>query len=153
MSPAPASVVRARVRRRFTSQAEDVFDAWIDPVKIGAWFGPGLGAVTRAEIDPRAGGSFCIVQHREHGDATHTGEYLELERPPRLAFTWRTPPLTDRARIHVEIAPAADGSELTLLHEMDARWASFIDDVERSWSTILDAMAALRERRAGTLRT
>jgi uncharacterized protein YndB with AHSA1/START domain len=147
MSTAPA--VRARVRHRVSAQAEDVFDAWIDPAKIREWFAPGLGDVTRAETDPRVGGAFCIVQRRAGGDATHEGEYLELERPRRLAFTWRTPPEQDRSKVHVDIASSADGCDVTLTHEMEARYASTVEKVEHGWTTMLDGMAGWLERRAG----
>ena len=147
MTTAPA--VRARVRRHFSQQAEDIFDAWIDHAKVRRWFAPGMGEMRRVDIDARVGGSFCIVQRRGEADVTHTGEYLELERPRRLAFTWRTPPLPDRSRVLIEIAREADGCELTLTHEMEPRWASHVDRIEHGWSMQLDAMALL-ERRAAT---
>lgn len=154
MAPAPA--VRARIRRRFSSQAEDVFDAWIDPAKIRDWFAPGLGEMRQVDVDPRVGGRFCIVQRRADGDASHTGEYLQLERPRRLAFTWQTPPRADQSRVHIEIAPAADGCELTLTHEMEPRWGAKIEQIEQGWTTMLDGMATMLDHRAdpmGTYRT
>jgi uncharacterized protein YndB with AHSA1/START domain/uncharacterized glyoxalase superfamily protein PhnB len=151
LSTAPA--VRARVRRQFRVQAEDVYDAWIDPAKIRQWFAPGMGEIRDVEIDARVGGRFRIVQRREHGDATHTGEYLELERPRRLAFTWSTPPQPDQSRVHIEIGAVADGCELTLTHEMEPRWAPHVDRIERGWSTQLDAMATMLEHRADPMST
>jgi uncharacterized protein YndB with AHSA1/START domain len=144
-SPAPA--VRARVRYRFAAQAEDVFDAWIDPAKIRQWFGPGLGEMRQVDIDPRVGGRFRIVQRRGDGDATHAGEYLDLERPRHLAFTWTTPPQPDQSRVHVEIAVAADGCELTLTHDMEPRWAPHVHRVEHGWATMLGAMARMLDAR------
>ena len=146
MSTAPA--VRARIRRHFRLQAEDVFDAWIDPAKIRQWFAPGMGEMRRVDIDARVGGSFCIVQRRGDVDATHIGEYLELERPRRLAFTWRTPPLPDQSRVHIEIDAVTDGCELRLTHDMEPRWAQHVDRIEHGWSTQMDAMATLLEQRA-----
>lgn len=146
MATAPA--VRARVRRLFRAQAEDVFDAWIDPAKIRQWFAPGMGETRQIDIDARVGGSFCIVQRRADADAIHTGTYLELERPRRLVFTWSTPPQSDRSRVHVEIGAVADVCEVMLTHEMEPRWAPHVDRIERGWSTQLDAMASLLEHRA-----
>jgi uncharacterized protein YndB with AHSA1/START domain len=148
MASASAPAVRARIRRTFTSPAEDVFDAWIDPRKVREWFGPGLGEMIDVDLDPRVGGRFRVVQRRRDGDAVHTGEYEALERPRRLAFTWRTPPLVDASRVHVEIAPAADGCELVLTHELNATWASVVPRVEESWSRMTDAMARVLEGRA-----
>jgi len=150
LSTAPA--VRARVRRHFRAQAEDVFDAWIDPAKIRQWFAPGMGETQRVDVDPRVGGSFCIVQRRADADATHTGTYLELERPRRLKFTWSTPPQPDQSRVHIEIGAVDDVCELMLTHEMEPRWAPHVDRIEHGWSTQLDAMAALIEQRANPMR-
>ena len=147
MGTAPA--VRARIRRPFASQAEDVFDAWIDPQKIREWFGPGLGEMREVIVDARVGGEFRLVQRRRDGDAVHTGVYERLERPRRLMFTWQTPPVVERSRVHVEIAASADGCELTLTHDMDAKWAALVPRIEESWMRMTDAMARMLERRAG----
>jgi uncharacterized protein YndB with AHSA1/START domain len=145
MGPAPA--IRARIRRRFSALAEDVFDAWLDPELVRQWFGPGLGEMTRIDIDPRVGGTFCLVQRRKGEDAPHTGEYTAVERPRRLAFTWRTPPLTETSRVTIDIVPAADGCELTLTHEMDARWSAHLERIEASWRKMAEALAAAVEPR------
>ena len=67
--------VRAQVTRRFRAPAEDVFDAWLDPELARQWFAPGLGEMTRVEIDARVGGIFWLVQRRGTKEAQHTGEY------------------------------------------------------------------------------
>ena len=138
--------VRAQVTRRFRAPAEDVFDAWLDPELARQWFAPGLGEMTRVEIDARVGGIFWLVQRRGTKEAQHTGEYLEIDRPRRLIFTWRTPPLTETSRVIVDIAPHGDGCELTLTHEMDQQWASFVDRAAGAWQKMSDAIAALVEK-------
>jgi uncharacterized protein YndB with AHSA1/START domain len=137
------NVVRARVTRRFEASPEEVFDAWLDPGLAREWFAPGLGEMLRVEIDARVGGTFWLVQRRESGEAQHTGEYLEIERPRRLVFTWRTPPAEDVSRVIIEIQPLGDGCELTLTHQMDPRWESFIDRAEAAWRKMVDAIARL----------
>ena len=67
--------VRARISRRFAFPAEDVFDAWLNPASAREWFAPGLGEMTRIEIDARVGGTFWLVQRRGEEEAQHTGEY------------------------------------------------------------------------------
>jgi len=138
--------VRAQVTRRFNAPAEDVFDAWLNPELARQWFAPGLGEMTRVEIDARVGGTFWLVQRRGAEEAQHTGEYLEIDRPRRLVFTWRTPPLTASSRVIVEIVPQGEGCELTLQHEMEQQWASFVDRAAGAWQKMSDAIAVLVEK-------
>jgi uncharacterized protein YndB with AHSA1/START domain len=138
-----ANFVQARVSRRFQSAAEEVFDAWLDPELAREWFAPGLGEMTRVEIDARVGGTFWLVQRRDGKLAEHTGEYLEIDRPRRLVFTWRTPPLTDTSRVTIEIRPLEDGCELTVTHEMGADWEPFVDRAAAAWGRMADAIAGV----------
>ncbi|WP_335342470.1 SRPBCC domain-containing protein [Polycladomyces zharkentensis] len=60
---------------------------------IGKWmFGPAHPEreeeVVRISLDPRVGGSFSFVVRRQGQEMDHVGEYLEIERPRRLVFTW-----------------------------------------------------------------
>jgi uncharacterized protein YndB with AHSA1/START domain len=141
-----ANPVRAQITRRFRAPAEEVFDAWLNPELARRWFAPGLGEMTRVEIDPRVGGTFWLVQRRGTEEAQHTGEYLEIDRPRRLLFTWRTPPLTETSRVIVEITPQGESCELTVTHEMDQQWASFVDRAAGAWQKMSDAIAALVEK-------
>jgi len=140
------NAVRARVSRRFEASAEEVFDAWLDPQLAREWFAPGLGEMTRAEIDARVGGTFWLVQRRNGEEAQHTGEYLEIDRPSRLVFTWRTPPLTDTSRVIIEIARLDGGCEVTVTHEMDAKWAPFVERAAGAWLKMADSIARLLGR-------
>ena len=139
MSTLPA---QARVTRRFDTSAERVYDAWLDVRRVRHWFGPGLGPVSCVDIDARVGGEFCIVQQRSGEDVEHVGSYLEIERPNRLAFTWRVPPGPESSRVSIDIAGQEGGCEVTLVHEMPVSAASLQDRVEHGWRTMLDAMAA-----------
>jgi uncharacterized protein YndB with AHSA1/START domain len=137
------NIVRARVSRRFDASPEEVFDAWLDPQLAREWFAPGLGEMTRVEIDARVGGTFWLAQRRQDQVAEHTGEYLEIDRPRRLVFTWRTPPLPDSSRVIIEIQPLKDGCELTVTHEMGAEWEPYLERAGHAWGTMADAIARL----------
>jgi uncharacterized protein YndB with AHSA1/START domain len=147
-------IVRARVSRRFQASAEEVFDAWLDPELAREWFGPGLGEMTRVEIDASVGGTFWLVQRRGGEVAEHTGEYLEIDRPRRLVFTWRTPPLTDTSRVIIDIRPLENGCELTVTHEMGSEWEPFIERAGAAWGKMADVIASLLgTRQAGHRRS
>jgi uncharacterized protein YndB with AHSA1/START domain len=108
-----------RLVRVLRASAEEVFDAWIDPGSLAVWMAPGSVVRSEAEVDARVGGRFRIVMKGPDCDHEHTGEYLVLERPRRLVFTWISEATGGRAStVSVEISPRGRGEvELALTHE------------------------------------
>ena len=141
MSTEPVTV---RVSRRFDAPPYRVFDAWLDPRAISRWmFGPTIRdeEIVRISLDPRLGGAVSFVVRRQGEEIDHVGEYLEIKRPQRLVFTWGTADtLPDTSRVTVEVAPQASGSELTLTHEMDPKWADYTSRIEASWTKMLASL-------------
>jgi uncharacterized protein YndB with AHSA1/START domain len=131
--------VQVRVTHRFTASAERVFDAWLDARTVGRWlFATPTGQVVRAEIDPRVGGRYVIVDRRDGQDVEHFGEYLEIDRPRRLVFTLSVTGFEKTAdRITIDIVPLESGCELTLTHEMHPEFAEWAGKTESGWTTIL----------------
>ena len=73
----------------------------------------------------------------------HIGEYLEIDRPRRLVFTFHTERgSTDVSRVTIDIVALPSGCELTLTHEMDAKWAEYKDRTQAGWTTILEKTSA-----------
>jgi uncharacterized protein YndB with AHSA1/START domain len=136
------STLNVRVTRRFGYAAERVFDAWLDVERARRWlFATAEGQMVRAEIDPRVGGRFVLVDRRDGEDAEHFGEYLEIDRPRRLVFEFGMPEyLPEMDRVTVEIVSLGDGCELTLTHEMDEKWAEYREQTEDGWRRMLEAM-------------
>lgn len=132
-----------RVTRRFAASAERVFDAFLDPEKAGRFmFSTATGHMVRAEVDARPGGRYLFVDRRPEGDAEHFGEYLEIDRPRRLVFTFsvdRSAPEGDR--VAIDIVPLKAGCELTLTHEMKPEWAEYAERTEQGWINIIEGLA------------
>ena len=146
MSPAPPIEVRAT--RYFEASPERVFDAWLVPRTLGQWmFGPRVREenVVRLDVDPRVCGSFSLKVERNGQIVDHVGQYLEIERPRRLAFTWAVKGESDDApsQIRIDIAASSSGCVLTLVHTMDAKWADYAQRAQDAWNTMLDALAGL----------
>ncbi|CAN5517002.1 hypothetical protein BH11ARM2_BH11ARM2_30290 [soil metagenome] len=134
--------VTARASRGYNAFSDTVFDALLDPAMVRRWFAPGLGEIQRIEIDPKVGGRFSFVDRRDGVDIDHVGEYLEIERPRGLAFTWSVPQSSnDVSTVRIEITPKTAGCEVTLTHEMGDEWAVFRKQVAGSWKKMLDALA------------
>lgn len=140
--------VEVRVTRYFEAAPERVFDAWLVPRVLGQWmFGPRVRDenVVRLDVDPRVGGSFSLKVERNGQPVDHVGQYLEIERPHRLAFTWSVKDDSDDApsEVHIEISATGSGCVLTLSHRMDAKWSDYADRTRDGWATMLDALAGL----------
>lgn len=138
------SNVNVRVTRQFSVSPEKVFDAWLDPEMIGKWmFGPDLRdeEVLRISLDPRVGGSFSFVVRRQGQEIDHVGEYLKMDRPRRLVFTWGVADVEGSSRVMIDIVPLKNGSELTLTHELHSDWADFAGRTKDAWTKMLDVLA------------
>lgn len=139
-----AATIRVAVSRRFDAPPERVFDAWLDPENAGRWlFATSDGEPVRCEIDPRVGGGFRIDERRGASVAEHFGEYVEIDRPRRLAFDFWTGFGEERTRVTVTVAPDGDGSRLTLDHE--GVWADYEERTREGWTMILDGLARTLE--------
>ncbi len=110
------------VKRFYEFSAERVFDAWLTPEITRRWlFTTGDSEVIRCEIDARVGGKFEIVDKRDgaefKGEIRHVGEYLEIDRPRRLVFTFGVPQFDPRTtRVEIDIVAKGSCCELTLTH-------------------------------------
>jgi len=140
MSQPPVDV---RVALSIDASPEQVFDAWLDPARARRFlFATAAGEMVRAEIDPRVGGRFTMVDRRDGVDVEHTGTYVELDRPRRLVFDFAVPAYSDhRTRVSVDVAPHGDGaSDVSLTaHDVPAEHA---ERARAGWGTMLDALAA-----------
>ncbi len=137
---ADESLVTLRVCHRFTATPERVFDAWIDPQTAGKWlFAAPNGEMVRVDIDARVGGKFVFVDRRDGEDVEHTGEYLEIDRPRRLVFTFGVPKYSPiMTRVTIDIARIDTGCDLVLTHDgVLPEWAS---RSESGWTMLLEAL-------------
>jgi len=124
------------VRRVLPVARERVFAAWLDPVSLAAFMRPGDVAATTVEIDPRVGGRFRIVMHKGGGDVEHWGEYLVIEPPARLSFTWLSANTERRPTVvTIELSERGQGTELVLTHRRLP--AGQVDAHRKGWSDIV----------------
>lgn len=132
------------VHHRFRQPAERVFDAWLD-VRLARrfLFSTDTGEMARCEIEPRVGGRFVLTDRRPDGEVEHTGEYLVIDRPRRLVFTFGIPAASPTFDIvTVEITPEGDGGcSLQLTATMDPEWKDYVDRARVGWARILSGLA------------
>ncbi len=136
MTPSIAS--RVIVTHRYAASPERVFDAFLDVQTARRFlFATPQGEMITAEIDARVGGRFEFTERRpEMGDVRHVGEYLEIDRPRRLVFTFGVPQFDARTTtVTIEIRSLAEGCELTLTN--DGIPPDYIERNRDGWSRIL----------------
>jgi len=133
---APPTVV---VTQRFRVAPERVFDAWLDVKCIAKFaFGPEVRkeTIVRLGIDAHVGGAFSLVVRRDGQELDHNGEYLVLERPHHLAFTWRVGTEDAPSRVDIKVDRTSGGCTMTLTHTMDPKWADWAPKVQHGWVTL-----------------
>lgn len=130
-----------RLVRTLAATPEEVFDAWTDASSIRVWMCPGPVQEAVAVLDVRVGGEYRIVMREAEKEHVHTGEYLEVERPRRLAFTWVSAGTRGQVtRVAITLRKLAGRrTELVLEH------GEFPDDEARSrhedgWGQIVDKL-------------
>jgi uncharacterized protein YndB with AHSA1/START domain len=129
------------VKRGYDFPAEQVFDAWLTPDIARLWlFTTADSEVIRCEIDARVGGRFEIVDRRDSGEfkgeIRHVGEYLEIDRPSRLVFTFGVPQFDPAmSRVEIDIVSRQSGCELTLTHHgVPQQWQA---QTTEGWTKLL----------------
>lgn len=135
------------VTHHYDLPAEQVFDAFLDVETARRFlFATATGEMIRAEIDATVGGRFTFTDRRPDmgqstgGDVLHTGQYLEIDRPCRLVFTFAVPQFSPAyTKVTVEIAPAGDGCDLTLTH--DGVPPEYAERNVEGWGKILAGLA------------
>jgi uncharacterized protein YndB with AHSA1/START domain len=128
----------AEVGVRIAASPETVFDFFTDPDKMIQWMG------RSAELDPRPGGNLrCDI----NGDAVASGEYVALDRPGRIVFTWGwegadsvTAP--GSSTVEVLLEPDGDGTQLRLLHR-DLPSAESAEKHSHGWRHYTERLAAV----------
>jgi uncharacterized protein YndB with AHSA1/START domain len=124
------------IRRFLAAPRERVFAAWLDPLSLVQWMRPTTGATATAEVDARVGGRFRIVMTHSGGVTEHTGEYLLIEPPARLSFTWISVHTQQiPTQVTVECLERDRGTELVLTHRRLPE--SKIEAHRRGWGEIL----------------
>jgi uncharacterized protein YndB with AHSA1/START domain len=103
------------------------------------------------QIDARLGGTFRFVERSGAQSVEHTGVYVELAAPRRLAFTLSTaeqPQLV--TRVSAEIAALRRGCRVTVTHEGLPR--EHAERIETRWTGMLYGLAQTLNTRIMALR-
>ena len=134
-SPARADAVI--VSRQLLASRDRVFDWLTDPDKLARWMSPQGDVIAQADAKP--GGRLVIVMTDGPMRIEHHGEYLVVERPARLVFTWNSPYTDGDSLITIDLVALGDRTGLTLRHERLPQQAA--ESHGRGWEAILERLA------------
>jgi uncharacterized protein YndB with AHSA1/START domain len=125
----------------YLAAPEQVFDAWLDPQTARKWlFATPEGVMQRVEIAPLVGGAFVIAEQRGEMLVEHHGKYVELDRPRRIAFDFTAMRDAPATRVSFDVEAVAEGARVTLTHQIDPAWATYLDRAREGWATMLDGL-------------
>jgi uncharacterized protein YndB with AHSA1/START domain len=122
-----------------------VFAAFTDANKLAKWWGPEGFTIPSLDFDPRVGARYRIQMQPPEGDPFFlTGEFREVDRPARLAFTfvWEEPDPDDvENEARLSFRDVGESTEVSLAQgpfRTEARrtlhrdgWADSFDKLER----------------------
>jgi len=115
---------------------QTVFHYFTDPARWAAWWGAG------STIDARRGGRVYI---RYPGGIEVSGEVVDIAPPDHIVFTYGfasgTPIPAGSSRVTIRLAPAPDGTRLTLRHEFADADAGVRDQHVQGWRYQLSVFA------------
>jgi uncharacterized protein YndB with AHSA1/START domain len=126
------------VRRQIAVPRERVFEAWLDSESLAQWMRPLDFTHATVTVDPRVGGGFRIVMEgrTDGGDYEHRGEYLAIEPPSLLSFTWISNATDHKPTVvTIEFHERGTGTELVLTHRRLAPKA--VEGHREGWTDVV----------------
>jgi uncharacterized protein YndB with AHSA1/START domain len=97
-----------------------VFAAFLTQAELAEWWGPKGFTSPSIDLDPRVGGAYRIAMQPPEGDVFHlSGEFLEVDPPERLSYTfrWEEPTPDDRETVVTVTLREVDGSTNIVLDQ------------------------------------
>ena len=128
------------ITRTFDAAPERVFDAWLDK-SWGEWAGPPGVKGEVVQMEPKVGGGYKIVMHRDSGELTVSGTYREIVRPSRIVMSWKWAQEEVDTLITLTFRPKGGGTELHMRHEGFAN-AERRDGHNFGWNGTFDKLDA-----------
>ena len=127
---------------------ERVYEALTEPTALAKWWGPKGFSTPWIEHDLRVGGGFRFAMQPPDGEVFHlAGEFLEVDPPSRLVYTfrWEEPDRDDQETVvRLSVDCVGEATEISLWQGEFATEARLA--LHRSgWADSLEKLQALIE--------
>lgn len=142
MSNVDAGVVKAEIE--IAAAPARVFHSLTDASELAAWWGADdMYRTSDWKLDLRPGGKWSALAQSADGTAmTLDGEFLEVDPPRRLAFTWR-PSWDDYAvtTVRYDLEPTARGTRVRVTHSGFGDRDTAAAGTGEGWKRVLEWLA------------
>lgn len=129
------------IERLIDASADFLFEAWTVPDRLTAWWGPGPVTCPQAKVDLRVGGEYRIANRLEDGSILWiTGEFIEIDRPSRLVYSWLVMDQSVPSRVTVTFVEQDGGTLVRVEHDRIAN-RELAENHEMGWNGCLDGLA------------
>ena len=144
-----AGIIKAEIE--IAATPERVFRSLTDPVELAAWWGSDeMYRTFDWAIDLRAGGKWSTQALGTDGTkGTVDGEYIEVDPPKRLVYTWR-PSWDDYAvtTVQYDLEATTAGTRLRVTHTGFGDRAMAAAGTGEGWKRVLEWMGEYVERKS-----
>ena len=141
--PVQSEDLRLHIERVLPAARSRVFELHAEPEQWARWWGPNGFTVSGIEVDLRVGGQYRIRMQPPDGESfALTGEFLRVDQPALLSYTFRwEPPDADDQETVVEFSLADRGDETVITVDQ----GPFLTEARRAlhtqgWTETLDRL-------------
>ena len=138
----------ARVQRVMPAAPDVVFDEWLDPESLGEWMCPRPSRCVAITVEPHVGGTVRFDVDNLGTSVLITGQFLAIERPRLLRFTWTNsdwPDPTVVSVVNVAFEPHGDAETLMSIEHSLIPPDRF-DDFQNGWAGVCDQLEEFLRR-------
>ena len=144
-------VQAAAVRRVLPAVPDVVYGEWTEAAALSDWMCPRPARCRHVEADPRIGGRLRFDIEENGAEFSVTGEYLVLDRPRRVSFSWSCSTWPDplvRSVVDVRLEPHGPAETLMTITHLRLP-PGLAGQHERGWAAIAGQLAARLAATAG----
>jgi uncharacterized protein YndB with AHSA1/START domain len=143
-SASMSGAATVRVQRVMPAPPEVVFDEWLDPNSLREWMCPNPVRVVDVTVEPHVGGRVRFDVDNSGTRVLITGQFLTIDRPHLLRFTWSNSNWSDptvTSVVNVAFEPVGDEETLMSIEHSLLPPEEF-ESFHNGWTLTCDQLAA-----------
>ena len=134
-----------RVQRVMPATPDLVFDEWLDPESLQEWMCPRPVRVLDVTVEPHVGGVVRIDVDDSGTRVLISGQFLTIDRPSLLRFTWANsnwPDPTSESVVNVSFEPVGDDETLMSIEHSLLPPEEF-ESFDSGWTLTVEQLASV----------